>query len=456
MLSRNSKELLADCLIKLAECSRKVEEFKNRLCECEQFSVNSLFGELDSLYCSSVGSNELKLFARPPGKELPEDFWGRLVSVYDRNGDGRLDFAEFSGLIVPFNNPFLKSKATSREEGVVSLKTQERFIELLETEHRLLQEAALWREKLESNKDFNVMAAYRVVQGQYSCIEERALWSFFEQVRVPTTECDIRHIIERLARTSNGVVSYSDFVYFFSYCRKVPRYSSPLKNRARENPVLPTRKPLNFPEDNILRVFSLLAEECRSLEYLLRELIECPDFNLDDAYRLLDPDNKGWVSPYELVRALERLGVTNSRYCELLLTGQKLDFNSFYRIMTPVHSGSYAELRKRRPNKHDYSERYDQFSLGTSQKLCTFFETLIAFSQKLEKLKENIEKSTVHGVFSRLDPENTGSARFSALELLLNTKTSLFSQSEIEYIMRKLDRNRDGKVSSADFAAFFY
>jgi len=93
MLGFAAQRTLKDFLVAVGDGERQLEGARSRLCSIRDFAPNSIFQRMDRDCSGSVSSRELNNFLRDQGVyHVSESEAYQLVSFFDSNGNGRLDF----------------------------------------------------------------------------------------------------------------------------------------------------------------------------------------------------------------------------------------------------------------------------------------------------------------------------------------------------------------------------
>jgi Ca2+-binding EF-hand superfamily protein len=87
-----------------------------------------------------------------------------------------------------------------------------------------------------------------------------------------------------------------------------------------------------------------------------------PDFNLFDAFKWFDSENKGWVNSLELYNGLQKMGVKVSTADEMNFIKKydrnesgRLKFSDFSEALIPLETSSAKIMCKRQPKQGESS-----------------------------------------------------------------------------------------------------
>lgn len=155
------------------------------------------------------------------------------------------------------------------------------------------------------------------------------------------------------------------------------RESSPLREIVRVSPLKesmlrsssPSRRqpPLRLAdEDELVRSLREQISLERELENAKIALIQAPDFNLFDAFRIFDIDSRGWISLTDLKIGLNEIGIYPSiEELELYIkrydknNDMRLRFSEFSDSFTPVDA-YYSGLLNRRTSNDTRGRLYQR------------------------------------------------------------------------------------------------
>ncbi len=205
----------------------------------------------------------------------------------------------------------------------------------------------------------------------------------------------------------------------------------------------------------------------RELESAKIELSLKPDFNLLDAFKVLDVQNKGWLSFQELAESLHRnididsLSVGGMESVDLLFRRYdsnrdlKLSLAEFCKALTPAGK-EYAVLVEGRAEF--YSKRglhpRDFFNLDTRREIRHVWEALINTEKMTERLRQKLAQRPFFNfkqAFRHIDKDQNGAITTSDLRESLIQHGFYATEKEISLIMNKFDKFNDQKITMTDF-----
>lgn len=168
-------------------------------------------------------------------------------------------------------------------------------------------------------------------------------------------------------------------------------------------------------EDELVRAFKEQINLEKELEDAKIRLATQPDFNLMDAFQMLDRTVKGWVTTPEIVDALADLGVYANKDNVFLFTRRydkdsdgRLLYSDFCDAFTPKSSPHALSLNSRsayylhNPSIH----KYDYFTRETRDLFFRTFKTHFAVEESAELLRKRLARRpyfNAHDAFTAVD-----------------------------------------------------
>lgn len=230
MLSKQTETQFLEYLVFLAEFEKRAEILRQVLCEVPAFEAYQCFLRLDETNSRSVAWKDIQEFLRANNVPSERKELERLVSFHDANEDGLLSFIEFLHLVLPQDNPGLRTAATQRptqnEKGrVVELDYEVEYAltRLIQGEIDFGQEISERQCVLSRLSDFSVTGAFELIDLHgLGMIDYNNLADYLKRKRVPAKDEDVVAVIRRLDRDDDGRVSLNEFCSHFSFDRELP------------------------------------------------------------------------------------------------------------------------------------------------------------------------------------------------------------------------------------------
>jgi Ca2+-binding EF-hand superfamily protein len=199
----------------------ELEDAKNRLALQPDFNLPDAFDLLDRHMFASLSSTELSDSLAANGVyTISEDVF-LFVKRYDRNSDGRLNYAEFSDAFMPKSASIATTLQLRRAHYSIlraprseyfSSYTRELFFKTLRVHFSVESSAENLRRRLLRRPGFNASDAFAAVdtdrKGYITRDEFRRIlreYAFFP------TETEVQWLVDRYDRDRDGRVTYSEF-----------------------------------------------------------------------------------------------------------------------------------------------------------------------------------------------------------------------------------------------------
>ena len=205
----------------------------------------------------------------------------------------------------------------------------------------------------------------------------------------------------------------------------------------------------------------------RELETAKISLIQKPDFNVFDAFRIFDIDSRGWVSLSDLKLGLNDIGVFPGHE-ELDLYFKRYDkdqdgrlkFSEFCDSFSPSDN-YYGTLLNRRTSNNVRGRLYarDDCFLGeTKLEFKSLWRTHFKIEVYSEQLRQRLSKRpafNVYDAFATCDLNANGSVSKEELRCLIESRGFYVSEKEVHSLVEKIDTNKDGRITYSDVSFAF-
>lgn len=186
------------------------------------------------------------------------------------------------------------------------------------------------------------------------------------------------------------------------------------------------------------------------------------DFNLMDAYQMIDKYSKGWVTAPEIIESLGELGAYPHKDDVYLFVRRydkdgdgRILYSDFCDAFTPCDE-SIASAMARRPAyhiQHGYC-RTHFFTIETRNMFLSTFRTHFTIEESAELLRKRLARRpdfNVHEAFQACDRDSNGYLTRTELRRILAENGVYPSERDLQLLIQRFDRNNDGRVSYAEF-----
>ena len=195
------------------------------------------------------------------------------------------------------------------------------------------------------------------------------------------------------------------------------------------------------------------------------ELVSKCDFNIEDAFKIFDLNNKGYIIDDDLKFTLNQFGIfANDHDIRLLMKrfdlNKKscLNFTDFFDMIVPFEKDYRILIENRDSNifSDNYSI-YDVFMFSTKNLLKNLFNDLIEYENKLNNIKKKFTtlRLKLKDLFNLIDTNLSNDINFDDLEQYLKKNNILINIKDANLLFIRFDKNRDGKIDYCEFEEEF-
>lgn len=384
------------------------------------------------------------------------------------------------------------------------------LVEILEKEIDLQRRLDILKRDLEVRYDYSTLAAYRSVD-RYNDgrIDTFNLGSFLRSCGHYAAETELLAIVRRIDTDGDARLSYSEFADFLRSSNPSPRQilaetadagrhssasrtrrsygaSSPLRpattGRAHSEArgslrpstppryteplpryTSPSRKPI-LPlrdEDELVQGLRDMIRIENELESSKTGIALKSDFNMTDAFKIFDRDYRGSITVHDLREGLAAIGVFPSGdELDLFITrydttgDRRLNLREFSDAMLALDR-YYADMVNRRPSNHRYPlyRRDDCFLPDTQCSFRALWRCHFQSEVQAETIRQRLSRNpyfNVYEAFNSLDLNDDGRITRDEFRRMIQSRGFYVSEKEVDEIVEKMDKNKDGRVSFAE------
>ena len=236
----------------------------------------------------------------------------------------------------------------------------------------------------------------------------------------------------------------------------LPRYTSPSRK-----PILSLRE-----EDELVQG---LRDMIRIENEVESHKVSCAlksDFNLTDAFKIFDRDYRGTITSYELRDGLSAIGVfPSSDEVDLFITrydstgDRRLNMREFSEALLALDP-YYASMVNRRPSNHRYPtyRRDDCFLPDTQIQFRSLWRSHFQGEVQAETIRQRLQRMpyfNVYEAFNSMDLNDSGAISREEFKRMIQSRGFYVSEKEVEEIVEKMDKNKNGRVSFAEVSMPF-
>lgn len=255
-----------------------------------------------------------------------------------------------------------------------------------------------------------------------------------------------------------------------------PSYQTPEKRKLADSSLayrstarrtFPKSAKISFsplPANEELELVSTLKQQLdilRDLEEAKSDLVDMQDFNLIDGFRVLDVENKGFVTSTELEEGLRVLGVrTLGDESYLLirnyskLSDSRLRFSDFSGMMTPKDDHLSRLLGQREPYRESLRDPREAFSSETLHRFAQVLRLVLDCESLSERQRQRLSRRpefSCYDAFQAIDRDRNGFITYEEMKTVLEENGCKVSNRDLKCLMDRYDKNKDGRVSYSEF-----
>lgn len=422
-LPRDIETYLTEILEKEIDLQRKEDSYKRDLELRYDYSNYSIFRAVDRYNDGFIDSYNLGNFLKNTGHFASEKEILAIIRRIDTDGDAKLSYSEFSDFINAL--------------GGVSSRS------ILESSYQAKGYSAERnaRRTLGSSSYGSPLKTRSVYGGSPARASSAAHNTRTGRFQTPARESSpLRETLRDSVRVSPLKES-------------MLRSSSPSRRQ----------QPLRLAdEDELVRALREQISLERELENAKIALIQAPDFNVFDAFRIFDVDSRGWISLTDLKLGLQDIGIYPSiEELELYFkrydkdNDMRLRFSEFSDSFTPVDA-YYSGLLNRRTSNDTRGRLYsrdDCFLNQTKLEFKNVWRTHFKIESFSESLRQRLYKRPgfdVYEAFASCDLYDDGVVSKDELRRLIESRGFYVSEKEVSTLVEKIDKDKDGRISLSE------
>ena len=141
-----------------------------------------------------------------------------MINYFDLDGDGQLNYHDFLQVLLPCDNPFLRSAATQRPNQelypneFLPMRVERAMSQLIYKEVTMHLKAENIKRSLETSYDFSVRAAFKAVDDwNYNYIDKQNLKRFLRSMGHLASKQEIVAILRRFDLDGDAKINMSEF-----------------------------------------------------------------------------------------------------------------------------------------------------------------------------------------------------------------------------------------------------
>lgn len=186
------------------------------------------------------------------------------------------------------------------------------------------------------------------------------------------------------------------------------------------------------------------------------------DFNLGDAFKIFDTNYCGHITSFELRNGLNAIGLyPTQEEIDLFITrydtsgDRRLNMREFSDAFLPLDAYHARNVEVRGSNHRYPSYRRDDcFYPHTADEFKQVWRTHLRSVISDESTRQRLQRNpyfNAYEAFNSLDQNDSGCISREEFKRLIMSRGFYVSEKEASEIVEKMDRNKDGRVSFAEF-----
>ena len=174
-----------------------------------------------------------------------------------------------------------------------------------------------------------------------------------------------------------------------------------------------------------------------------------PDFNCEDAFRLFESNEKGYLEKYDIKNGLNSIGV-NTTEQELNILMKRFDlqknnfinYADFFDMVVPFEKNLRQEVENRQPKSPD------NFSKKTINDLKNVFKLIIQAENDINNDKKNFGtlRLKLKDIFALIDKTGKGFFDIDEMMVYFVNNNLVQNNKDADLLFIRLDKNRNGKI----------
>ena len=141
-----------------------------------------------------------------------------MITYFDLDRDGRLNYHDFLQVLLPCDNPYLRSAATQRPNQEIypseflPMRVERAMSQLIYKEVKMHLKAENLKRSLESSYDFSVKAAFKAIDDwNYGYVDKQNLKRFLRSMGHLASKAEIVGILRRFDLDGDAKINLQEF-----------------------------------------------------------------------------------------------------------------------------------------------------------------------------------------------------------------------------------------------------
>ena len=215
------------------------------------------------------------------------------------------------------------------------------------------------------------------------------------------------------------------------------------------------KPPQNFEQNQFNEFLKNLMTVESNIEDAKIDLSSNQDFNAEDAFRLFESNDKGYLDKEDIKAGLNILGLNPSEK-ELNLLMKRFDlqkngfinYADFFDMMIPFEKNTRQEVENRQPKSNFPNRSKDIFGENTIEALKKVFQLMIDYENKINDDRSTLGtlRLKLNDIFALIDKEGKGFFENNEMMVYLANNEILDNNKAADLLFIRLDKKRNGKI----------
>ena len=451
-LSLDAEFLLTKLLENEVLLQRNLENTRKELIDSPDFNLMEGFRSLDKRNVTHIDEEALYIYLKRNGFNICDIDMIHIMNRIDSDKDGLISYVEFVDTVLP-NEPHSRNKSPSKSfrkstplKASQRQKSPEKEVSVQNFSPLRSSSSPLRSSMLSSNKDN-------------------------AQRHSPTMK-DVSISTHSPSYYKSSYVNE----FYSSHDRSTVRNSSPLRKSSNLNNSSGSQnisslyesrrdnsasKGYNPDEREIVKCLQEEIKISREIEAIKNELCLKADFNLIDAFRMFDINDRGLIDIADIDNFIKDFSIPIDREEIYLfirhyshLQDSCLRFSDFSEIFSPQQEEYARLLRNRTAYNLPTSQRRRAFSRDTMALFLDMLKILMHSESDSERLRQRLARIPdfrIQDAFISFDRDGDGFITIGELKQILDENKIFPTVKDLKYLMQRYDKNRDGRVSLTEF-----
>ena len=189
------------------------------------------------------------------------------------------------------------------------------------------------------------------------------------------------------------------------------------------------------------------------IQSIRRSLSIQEDFNLTDLFELFDQSSKKLISSMDFLETLKKFGLFFT-YEDITYIFRKFnkkideyfEYEEFCEIFLPKQCSNTKIMNEKEENK-DYYEITEE----TKNIICLLFKNIIDGEKSNENYRKKLNENSGFDLFNKIKKHYSIGIYKEDLSNFMKKNKNILSNDEIELLMERFDKNKDGMIDYKEF-----